>query len=316
MRGWSRVAGVLVLGAALAALPYGLFWAELPEPMASHWGVDGQPDGAMSRAMSLTVTLALVLVLGGLLSALMARRSAGGTAPSPEGLALASLLATLGVGVAWTSVLANRAAPSWEQAAPLGGGFAVVLLATAGAGLGGYALGRRWFPRPVDPDAAARPLPVVRLAPDERATWVGTARSLGLLFLLVPAAALWLLPDPFRWLAPLVGVLAVLLSRIRVRVDDAGMTVLLGGLVRVRRVPLDRIGRASAEHVDPSRWGGWGYRLVPDGSAVVIRAGAGIVLDLRNGRRFAVTVDDAEDGAGLVNALLARQGESRPDGGR
>lgn len=307
MRGWGRVAAVLVGGALLAALPYALAWGDLPEPMASHWGVDGQPDAAMSRALSLTVTLALVVVLGGLLSGLLARRSpTGGRSPSPEGLALAAFLAALGVGIAWISVLANRSAPTWTQAAPLGRGIVVVLLAAAGVGLMGYRLGRRWFPRPVEPD---RPVPVVRLDPREPAAWIGTATSRGQLVLLVPAAAiLLLLPDPFRWLAVLVAVLAILLARVQVRVDDAGLTVLLGGFCRVRRTPLRAIEAARAEHIDPSRWGGWGYRLVPDGSAVVIRAGDGIVLDLRNGRRFAVTVDDADRGAGMVNALLARQG--------
>ena len=44
-------------------------------------------------------------------------------------------------------------------------------------------------------------------------------------------------------------------------------------------------------------WGGWGYRWIPwaKASAAVIRRGPGIALVLRDGRRFAVTVDDAVD---------------------
>ena len=39
------------------------------------------------------------------------------------------------------------------------------------------------------------------------------------------------------------------------------------------------------------------------GTAVVVRRGPGLVLDLGDGRRFTVTVDDAE---GAVRAISAR----------
>ena len=61
--------------------------------------------------------------------------------------------------------------------------------------------------------------------------------------------------------------------------------------------------------VRPGEWGGWGYRgsvKVFGRAAVVLRAGTGIRVDLVGGRAFAVTVDDAETGARLLNDLAAR----------
>ena len=58
--------------------------------------------------------------------------------------------------------------------------------------------------------------------------------------------------------------------------------------------------------VDPMKWGGWGYRWIPwaKASAAVIRKGPGIELLLKDGRRFAVTVEDAVTGAQTISAQL------------
>ena len=62
----------------------------------------------------------------------------------------------------------------------------------------------------------------------------------------------------------------------------------------------------SAIQVEPTEWGGWGYRWIPwaKASAAVVRRGPGIALVLRDGRRFAVTVEDAVAGAQAVSAAL------------
>jgi hypothetical protein len=45
----------------------------------------------------------------------------------------------------------------------------------------------------------------------------------------------------------------------------------------------------------------------PGRSAVVVRRGPGLVLDLRDGPRFAVTVDEPAPAAGLINDLRRRR---------
>lgn len=302
---WAKVWLVVGAAIALASLPYLIFWGRLPEPMASHWGPAGQPDGSMPRWAGLATTAALILLIGGGLSVLLARHSNGRREPSAESLALTGFIGALSLGLSWVSIFLNLDARSWDEAAAMPPWLVVaVVLAALAGGFGGYRVGRAVFPVPPAPVPKA---PVTKVLPGENAAWIGSTTSRGQLLAIVPGVvALTLFPSPFRWLGLLFMMLAVLLSKVVVRVGPRGLTVLLGGFLRVKRIPVERVAAAVADFIEPVKWGGWGYRLVPDGSAVVIRAGDGIVVTLNTGRRFAVTVDDAVTGAGLLNGLVGR----------
>jgi hypothetical protein len=104
-----------------------------------------------------------------------------------------------------------------------------------------------------------------------------------------------------------VGVLGWVLSSLEVRLTEDTLTVAFGPLGWPRRViDLTQVTDASAIMVDPMEWGGWGSRWIPwaRASAAVIRRGPGIALTMRDGHRFAVTVDDAINGAKLTSAAL------------
>jgi hypothetical protein len=96
-------------------------------------------------------------------------------------------------------------------------------------------------------------------------------------------------------------------THVRVRVDRECLEVRCGhiGLPR-RRIPLDQVDSAHlVPTISPCNWGGWGYRWRPEmGTAVVVRRGPGLVLDLGDGRRFTVTVDHAEEALLAVRARL------------
>jgi hypothetical protein len=50
-----------------------------------------------------------------------------------------------------------------------------------------------------------------------------------------------------------------------------------------------------------AEFGGWGWRWGADGRVgVVLRAGEGIQVTRTNGKRFVVTVDDAQTGASVL----------------
>jgi hypothetical protein len=111
-------------------------------------------------------------------------------------------------------------------------------------------------------------------------------------------------PSWVGWLLVVVAVVLAVsgwwLSSVEVRVEDDAFVVAFGPFRRPRRViPLADIREVAAGQVDPLQWGGWGYRWIPwqNASAAVIRKGPGIMLALADDRRFAVTVDDARDGA-------------------
>ncbi|MFI6937802.1 hypothetical protein ACIBI4_00905 [Streptomyces sp. NPDC050418] len=103
----------------------------------------------------------------------------------------------------------------------------------------------------------------------------------------------------------LFGTLAFV--HVAVRVDTEALEVRCGhmGLPR-RRIPLSHIVAAEfAPRVTPQHWGGWGYRWRPEkGTAVVVRRGEGLVLNLGDGRKFTVTVDDAEAAVRFIRARL------------
>ncbi|MDX3077081.1 hypothetical protein ACIP98_21575 [Streptomyces sp. NPDC088354] len=100
----------------------------------------------------------------------------------------------------------------------------------------------------------------------------------------------------------------VAFTHVRVKVDRDGLQVRCGHIgVPRRSIPWNEINDAHlAPLVSPRHWGGWGYRWRPEqGTAVVVRRGPGVVIDLGNGRHFTVTVDDAE---GAVRAIRTRLG--------
>jgi hypothetical protein len=106
-----------------------------------------------------------------------------------------------------------------------------------------------------------------------------------------------------------VGVLGWLLSSLEVRVTEDAVTTAFGPWGRPRRViALSEVVDASAIRVEPMDWGGWGYRWIPraKASAAIIRRGPALALVLKDGRRFAVTVDDAVAGAQATSAAIDR----------
>lgn len=108
----------------------------------------------------------------------------------------------------------------------------------------------------------------------------------------------------------------VAFTHVRVRVDHDAVDVRCGhmGLPR-RRIPLDQVtGAQLVPLVSPRSWGGWGYRWRPEkGTAVVVRRGQGIVIDLvGGGHRFTVTVDDAQGAVDTIRDLLTLRTRSTP----
>ncbi|MEI5099387.1 hypothetical protein RB200_13260 [Streptomyces sp. PmtG] len=84
---------------------------------------------------------------------------------------------------------------------------------------------------------------------------------------------------------------------------EQGLEVAFGPLGwPVRRWAPGAIEAAYAEHRTPAQVGGWGYRLSGLGTTVMLRGGECLVIRAK-GKDFAVSVDDAERGAALLNAL-------------
>lgn len=114
-----------------------------------------------------------------------------------------------------------------------------------------------------------------------------------------------------RWLvflAALAGSVALLgVGAVEVTVNSRQVMVRSIAIPPLRRrIPLTRITGASSKRARPMQLGGWGYRWLPRRTAVSLRAGDAVWLQLENGREFVITVDDAARAAQTVNDNLAR----------
>jgi hypothetical protein len=148
---------------------------------------------------------------------------------------------------------------------------------------------------------------VIEVAPGERVSWVGRASVKWPLFLLAGSVAAYVfVPELGVWLSVLLVVLALAMMQVEANVNNDGLVVRMGG-IPVRRIALEQVSSARAIDLEPTQWGGWGWRAIPNGSAIVLRRGDALELTFVGGRRFAVTVDDSATGAALLNGLVARR---------
>ena len=326
VRTFAGVVGVPVLvGVTAWAVARG-FADELPDPVATHWGPSGAPDGftpvetALWEAPALAVGFALIVglvVWAASRRAPQLRRGAGALAGFMSGL-----IATLGA----TSLWVQRGLTDARQADDVGGPIAISLV----VGIALAAVGAALTPGEV-PGAARASGPVpseatrVALAPSERAAWSGWARSRAVLAVAVLSAALPLLllaalgysTLPILLVVGLSAVLLALLSTFRVVVGAGGLVVRsVAGWPRWR-VPLEEVSQARAVDVRPMRdFGGWGVRANTRGQfGVVLRAGEALEVTRGDGSRFVVTVDDAASAASLLNTLADRDRDRTPPPG-
>ncbi len=103
----------------------------------------------------------------------------------------------------------------------------------------------------------------------------------------------------------LYGTLAFV--HVAVTVDAEAMEVRCGHIGRPRRrIRLAEVTSAEfVPSITPQQWGGWGHRWRPEkGTAIIVRRGEGVALTLGDGKRFTVTVDDAEDAVRVIRTHL------------
>lgn len=289
-------------------------WAQdrLPDPIASHWGWSGQPDGtsALAPMRASMVSLALVLWVLGALGLVTARRLPARFRVERGVMAMCAGSVTFFSAVLVVVVRANLDAPTWVDTELSGLSMLPVLAAAATAG------GLAWWvagpPPPEVPRVGAidevSPLAVPELVPGEARVWEGaqwgpllvaTSLVLALAGVVLVAAT----DTALGWLLLVVAAVTVPLDSVRVRVDPSGLSVRFGPLGWPRRrLGIATVAAVALATIEPVEWGGWGYRVLPGRQAVVLRRGPGIVVRRHDGRHFAVTVDDAATGAGLLEA--------------
>jgi len=315
---WRTIAWAGPLAAlALILGPVLIAWGSLPDRIAMSWR-DGEatnvrePQALLALLVMFAIVCVALFVLGG------TRRLRGDSFNAGAVLVATAMTAIFAVQSVMT-VVANSGEASgagvpepgflWTIAAMV-----APLLALVGVG----ALFRHALVA-TPPTLEAAPSAGLDLAEAEAAAWYSdaTAAWAGALTVVAWTIPVVLLVGVF-FVGPafLIGLLVALpvviaitsFSRIAVAVDRRGLTVRYGLLPWPRtNISLDKIVSATAANVRPGEQGGWGYRgsrALLGKAAVVVRAGEGMHLKLVNDREFTVTVDNAAQGAGVLNDLL------------
>lgn len=300
--------------AAAGALVLRSWHAQLPDPIATHWNLDGTADGFAG----LPATIALLLGFGVLFAALgfgLAR--AADTDPALTRAVAATVTGTVAFVTALIVLVTGSQRGLADAAAASPPGASLLAALGIGVALGAVAAAAvpRWSRGPAAPPAADAPR--IPLGADELVAWTRSVATgnvttivlvaaIGIVAALSVLTRLWILLG----LAVLLAVLVALTCSIRVTVDVRGVTVAgLFGWPHLH-TPLGAIASASVTDVAPLKhFGGYGYRMAVLGPlrgarGFVLRGGPALVLHRRDGARTLVVVDDAATAAGLVNALV------------
>jgi hypothetical protein len=295
-----RVVAMMVgafIPATVVAATAAVFRDRLPDVLPVHWSGFGEADRFVSGRSLLWWMLGTAVSAGAVsvaaIAAVRRRASAMGV------VALAAGVGAVAGGV-WLTSAGTTLAADEPGTARLGWHVLWIPAAVTWAVVYSRLVGGVCrYTRPAS-------VPVVAGQSSGRAAWVAVLRS-GL-FVTVPLAAAGVIVAVGLTVEPLILPLVVvpvvvllLFNDLRVIVDRRGLRLIAGPFATVlKRIPLAEIVAAQAAHVDPMRWGGWGYRVMPGRSALVLRAGPGLVLRLTDGRQFAVTVDDPDTPAALL----------------
>lgn len=300
-----------------------LSWTpRMPDLIAIHWSGVGLPDRFGSPWMTVVLALGLGLMVTALyfLQALQGKRATGTMIWSSVHrlvpavvLGTVTMLQTLAVGTAWMQLDLTDARDSQSVAPVMGIAFGLWIVVTVLA----YLLQPKLKITPADTRSAAP----IALEPGDRVMWIGAVQlplaarivmGVVILFLLTSTVALMAEAITFWWIPGTLTVIALLafllIATYRVRIDGNGVEA--RGLMKwpVYRIPVEQVEKVQVIEVSPfSEFGGWGLRSAPGRFGIVLRQGEGIEIHRRrHDRTFVLTVDDAENAARVLGALVQK----------
>lgn len=270
---------------------------------AIHWNLAGDPDSFVSPRTAWAVTGGVGLVAG--LGAVVA---SGLRRPDrPRGTADLARSAALGIGLLFAGLSVLVTLANLGNGEPRLSPLAVVPMLAACVLIVAAATGPMTRSGRLDMSAA-------RSAGSD-VLWERSCRSRFALptFLVFVAAgvAMGIVVSPWAGvLIALAGVLVLALIEIHVELTGDAVRVRYSGPLRwpSTKIRLADVSTVEAIHIDPMRYGGWGYRgslRLFRRAAVNLRRGPGLRFELRDGRVFVVTVDEPEAAVALIEPRLS-----------
>ncbi len=310
-----RILGIMLPSSfiILNMLPFFLFRERLPNLVAVHWDLDGSPNGSMQLFLLFIFTLIFVGIPA-IVMFFSSRRKPVYKYGMSRVMSVMAFSCTLITCVSWLITYNNLDVSDWAKAVVEGGILVgLIIQLVASCLMAGLAF---WLGSLVElPEQPVPALPSANLKPDNRAVWIGTAYSMWSLPLLVGCMGLgifFLIKHfyPLALIMILVAILCIPFMSIRLLADSHGVKLSFGPMNWPRKlIPLEAICQARAVEIIPMQHGGWGYRgsmKFKGRVSLVLRGGEGLELGLENNKKLFITVDKAEQGAGLINDLIAR----------
>ncbi|MBX3311725.1 MAG: DUF1648 domain-containing protein [Microbacteriaceae bacterium] len=306
--------------AIFAFLIYG-WLPQLPEKIATHWGIDGRPNDFQSPwfLVLLVSILILVFVIIGLVVSFGGIKRDIFFKPFVWTNAFViGMSIWLSISMAGSVYVQLDRDPSsvWvTETLPWMGYGAVAGLVLAL--IYGFATVRFTDEYTRAPSTS----PLLPIAENAHGFWVTRLSApaffrwfIYLTLLAIFVLALFLLWEVWVSIVLLVTGLVVVAGALTLSwsivISEKGFTAISSlGVWRIN-IPIEKIVSASVADIEPfTDFGGYGLRLNPTMSmfGIVLRKGDALIIERSDKKRsFVVTVDDAETGAGLLNAYVAR----------
>lgn len=308
--------GVIVF-TVLPAVGIWLIRHDLPDPIATHWGVNGTADGFSSlRGVILTgilMTLITSLFLLGIGLATKQQRIIG-----PVTVGMAAFLAVL----MFLSVWHQR---GLEDPGESSLGWTILWATIVGLGVGVLF----WLPvrvKPANLPKANGPLPdgaeTLEVAPSSRLAFIARSKIQKSMVVLViatciplPVIGIWMMSGGevaggvVMFLLALGILLLVYSMKATIVINEDGVTATFLGVITWVNLPLDNLyGSTVLDHVEPFDWGGLGYRATFDGEqeGFITQAGPAIRIQRAQNRPFVITIEDATLASATLNTLIQR----------
>lgn len=280
---------------------------QLPDTMATHFGLAGRADDFMRTSLALLVQGAAVV---GVPLAIVVVLWAGQWWKGQSARQLTALIAGLSAGLTTLFVVITRLHFGIEDPTSVSIDLQTGVL-SLGLGAVVAALAAVVLP-PALPRPAEQSVEPLQIAPSDKVSWFGRATSSRSMLIVLAAAvavlALSALASGIWWLWLVVLGLIVLIlgvSRFDVTIDKSGFAWRSALGIPRGRLALDDIESASVIQVGPGDFGGFGVRPRPGRLGLITRSGRALNIEHRRGA-LVITVDDADMAASVVEGLKLR----------
>ena len=311
----------LWIPAAVIAVTWGMWAERLPSDLPTHWGSSGPADAVTSApvvfgwTLGIATTIALVgtILLIVPLAGVWVQRAIGG-------VAAASAAFVLGI---WLGSAASSLGVADPYSVELGGWLLLTFVLPA-YGVIPLLLLPKGHRRPVEVmyTEALTSTPLSSTPNGRYSTRVVSWLFIATAVVMLVVLALLCIPSITGGGAGSLGfamillcvafLLVVALCAFRVTVDERGFrvtSVLLG--MPIKRIAPGDIDTVEVTVLEPTQWGGWGYRVMPGRSAIVLRRGPGMVITMRNQNQFAITLEEPEEPASILLGLIESDPSAR-----